>query len=95
MKLAWFNKLCDALWTGKTRGDVTAISLTDDSYQELLTDVVTAASLLATSHTQNPLMPGMPARAGLGEMVNPVTRSPVQVSGGADRDSVTVSYGNR
>ena len=67
MKLAEFNDLCSREW-GEARGEVTSLSLTDESYEEL------------SGETSK----------GVARLVNPVTRSLVTLSAGADADTAGV-----
>lgn len=95
MKLAEFKALCDREW-GEARGDITGLSLTNDSLREFTTDV-----LLAGAQDQPFLFPLVPLygsdeianiRAGAvcSKVLNPVTRTVVDISGGADEDKAEV-----
>lgn len=102
MKLAEFKDLCDREW-GEARGDVQALRLTNSSLLEFSTDV-----LLAGAQDQAFLFPMVPLygneevadiRAGAvcSKVLNPVTRSVVNISGGSDQDLAEVRrhYGNQ
>jgi hypothetical protein len=82
-----FALLCDREWaSGPPFGDVTALSLTDESAAWLIGDPQAAANASL-------LLPEVPEGAA-GVVRNPVTCSDVTVTGGADSDTATVSYGN-
>jgi hypothetical protein len=74
VKLAEFDALCVREWD-EARGDVTGLNLTDDSRQELVSD------LLAT---------GAHDSAAMSAILNPVTRTAVKITGGASTDSAEV-----
>ena len=76
MKTAEFSDLCSREWAQEARGDVVGLTLTDDSLRELAEDVVTDPSGL---------------RLSLNPLVNPITRSDVEVAGGAADDTATVA----
>jgi len=101
LKLAEFKDLCDREW-GEARGDVQALHLTNSSILEFTADV-----LLAGAEDQPFLFPLIPlfdrddiasikAGAVTSKVLNPVTRSVVQVSGGSDLDLAEVQrhYGS-
>ena len=77
MKLTEFNTLCDREW-GEARGDVIGLRLTDESLSEFETDLLIHPDDRCRS-LLNPF-----------ELVNPVTRSVVKVTGGASVDAVEV-----
>ena len=76
MKAAGFTALCSREWAQEARGDVVGLTLTDDSLRELAEDVVTDPSGL---------------RLSLNPLVNPITRSDVEVAGGAADDTASVA----
>lgn len=104
MKLDQFHALCDREWAKQPRGDVKALSLTDASYEELHADFVCSESSPASPdqirEMQDALsdLAGDPAWHGKVmvlppgplELVNPVTRSVVKVTDGADTDTAEV-----
>ena len=77
MKLTEFNALCEREW-GEACGDVTGLSLTDESRAELLDD-----ALIQGIQADTILLPR-------GELFNPVTRSVVKITGGASEDTASV-----
>ncbi len=81
MKLTEFRELCQREW-GEARSDIVGLRLTDESYAELASDVLTAAEPIGWPMT----LSAEPAC----EVVNPVTRSVVKVARGADADSAEV-----
>ena len=91
MKLAEFNALCDREWHQEFKGDVVALSLTDDSYRELDRDVIIdgtqypRALLIDESE-----LPAIRAGGGIGIVMNPFTRTVVKFTGGAERDTAEV-----
>lgn len=91
MKLEQFNALCDREWHQEFKGDVVALSLTDDSYQELDRDVIIdgtqypRALLIDKSE-----LPAIAAGGGIGIVMNPFTRTVVKFTGGADKDTAEV-----
>lgn len=78
MKLSEFNDLCDREWANG-RSDVVALRLTDESYKELAEDALIRGAA------------GAPVLLPLGEMLNPVTRSVVKVTGGASANLIEVA----
>jgi hypothetical protein len=100
VKLAEFNALCVQEWAQEPRGDVKVLSLTDASYEELSADVGgerdpakikelhDALSRLATDPAYRQKVLILPP--GPLELVNPVTRSAVKITGGADADTAEV-----
>ena len=91
MKLDEFKALCDREWSRESRGDVQALNLTADSHRELCTDV------LVKGYERGPLLhidreelPVVRAGASISTIVNPVTRSVVKITGGADTDTAEV-----
>ena len=101
MKLAEFKDLCDREWD-EARGDVQALHLTNSSLLEFTADV-----LLAGAEDQPFLFPMVPlydreeiagirAGAATSQVLNPVTRSVVEVSGDSDLDLAEVQrhYGS-
>jgi len=95
VKLAEFKDLCDREWS-EARGDVTALRLTNGSILEFTCDV-----LMAGAEDEPCLFPLVPlfdrddiaeikAGAVTSKVVNPVTRSTVEVSGGSDLDLAEV-----
>lgn len=86
MKYDDFAQLCDREWAADPPfGDVTALSLTDASLAEFYR---TAPECLFITDDDGHVAAGALAAA------NPVTRSVVRVTGGAEADTATVSYGN-
>jgi hypothetical protein len=91
VKLTEFNALCDREWRQEFKGDVVALSLTDDSYRELDRDVI-----INGTQYPRPLfidkseLPAIQAGGGIGIVMNPITRSVVKFTGGADRDTAEV-----
>ena len=79
MKLDQFGALCDREWTQEARGDVKALSLTDGSYEELQAGAAAG---------YDPAF--LPPPPGPFELINPVTRSVVKITGGADSDTAKV-----
>jgi hypothetical protein len=79
VKLGQFRALCDREWMQEARGDVQALSLTDDSYEELRADALVNYDPVLVPMTLGPL-----------ELMNPVTRSAVKVTGGAASDTTEV-----
>ena len=92
MKLSEFRELCDREW-GEARGDVIGLCLTDESAGELHRDVIMDGSMSAVPF---PLLIDKSELAAIraGEFViplsNPVTRSLVKVTKGADTDTAEV-----
>lgn len=78
MRYSQFEELCHREWKPETGecGDVTALSLTDESLRELAADRFGKNSCGVVSFLRNP-----------------VTCSDVTVTGGAESDMATVSYG--
>lgn len=79
MKLDQFKALCGREWAQEARGDVKVLNLTDGSYAELGADVIMSHDSVCAPPSDEPL-----------ELVNPVTRSVVKVTSGADGDSAEV-----
>ncbi len=77
MKLAEFSALCEREW-GEARGDVIGLLLTDESLSEFETDLLIHPDDRCRS-LLNPF-----------DLVNPITRSVVKVTGGAGVDSAEV-----
>ena len=93
MTLAEFRGLCEREW-GEARGDVTGLSLTDESYDEFYRDVLmdggrTHPVPLVLSIDKSELAA---LRAGefFPPLLNHITRSPVKVTKGADEDAASV-----
>lgn len=91
MRLEQFKALCAREWAQEFRGDVQALNLTGDSHRELATDV------LIEGYTPGPLLcidqaelPAIRAGASISTIVNPITRSVVRITGGADSDTAEV-----
>ena len=74
MKLDAFQRMCEHRWNCN-QADLMSLSLTDDSYDELWLDVML--------HPESPctykFFPGV--------VQNPITRTRVKISPGADQDS--------
>ena len=89
MKTAEFSDLCSREWAQEARGDVVGLTLTDDSLRELAEDLVTdplpGRMVLRIPEGADPA-DGEP----LNPLVNPITRSDVEVAGGAASDMATV-----
>ena len=79
MKMDHFSALCDREWVLKARGDVKALSVTDGSYAELQADAAIG---------YDPAF--LPPAPGPFTLINPVTRSVVTITGGADSDTAEV-----
>jgi hypothetical protein len=77
VKLAEFSALCEREW-GEARGDVVGLLLTDESLSEFETDLLIHPDDQCRS-LLNPF-----------DLVNPITRSVVKVTGGASVDSAEV-----
>ena len=93
MKTAGFAALCSREWAQEARGDVVGLALTDDSLRELAEDVVTdplpaPMVLRIPEHDLGATASGL----SLSHLVNPITRSDVEVAGGAPDDTATVAY---
>ena len=93
MKTAAFTALCCREWAQEARGDVTGLTLTAESLRELAEDVVTdpfpaPKVLRIAEHDLGATTSGLSLR----RLVNPVTRSDVEVAGGAAGDTATVRY---
>jgi hypothetical protein len=71
VKLDQFKLLCDREWRQERRGDVTTLNLTAASLAELETDLIVNPD----DRCHSVLDPFA--------LVNPVTRSPVKVTGGS------------
>ena len=91
MKLDQFMALCEREWTQEFRGDVQALHLTADSHRELNTDVLvkgySPGHLLYIDREE---LPAIRAGAAISIIVNPITRSEVKITGGADSDTAEV-----
>lgn len=77
----------------EVRGDVVGLALTADSLRELAEDVVTdplpaPMVLRIAEHDLGATASGL----SLSHLINPVTRSDVEVVGGAAANSATVQY---
>jgi hypothetical protein len=79
MKMDQFGALCDREWALNARGDVKALSLTDGSYGELQAGAAVG---------YDPAF--LPPSPGPFELINPVTRSVVKITGGAASDTAEV-----
>lgn len=77
MKLTEFRELCEREW-GEARGDVTGLSLTDESAEELWRD-----KLMQGFQDEEILLPS-------DQLFNPVTRTIVKITKGADEDTASV-----
>jgi hypothetical protein len=79
VKLAEFNALCEREWE-KQKGDVQSLYLTQESAEELGTDVL--------------LNPDGPHVSGfqIGKLCNPITKSAVEIRPGAPRDRAGAWY---
>jgi len=84
MTLAELEKWCDYHWK-TTRSTVAKLFLTDHSHQELSLDVAKITHF--DDHDK-------PAGVKVTSVINPVTRSPIDVTGGAERDSVVLEGGS-
>jgi hypothetical protein len=95
VKLSQFRALCHREWVqGDFRGDVVALHLTDESYDELSLEALTAGDLPDLELIINePWVPERSCGAALSTLSNPVTRSQVKVTGGSDWDWVEVRRG--
>lgn len=92
MKTAEFADMCRREWMDG-RGDLVGLSLTNDSLREFSEDVI-------ANPLPGPLILRIPEGSApenitgisLGPVVNPVTRSDVEVAGDARVDAATVRY---
>lgn len=93
MKLTEFRKLCYDEWDQQPHGDVTSLSLTDGSYDELQRDISAEAAWPSFVR----LTPGeaevLRNGGGVPRYRNPVTRSVIGIAGGAASDTATVHFG--
>ena len=91
MKLDQFKALCDREWAQEFRGDVQGLSLTAGSHRELATDVLvegySPGHLLYIDPAE---LSAIRAGASISTIVNPITRSVVKITGGADSDTAEV-----
>ena len=91
MTLAEFRDLCEREW-GEARSDVTSLSLTDESCDELHRDVIMDGG--RTIHfpllVDEAELEAVRAGGMIPRLVNHITRSVVKVTGGASVDSVEV-----
>jgi hypothetical protein len=104
VKLSQFYDLCDREWGQESRGDVRALSLTDASYEELRGDFTGSESSPISPAQIREMQAALSGLAGDPawrgkvmvlppgplELVNPVTRSVVKVTDGADSDTAEV-----
>lgn len=95
MKLDQFNDLCDRMWHHSgVFSDVIALHLTDESHAEFSADAIGGSAF--DYQLDNPF-DGEPKTTTAGlrvdKFVNPVTRTTVKVTGGADEDTATVQTG--
>jgi hypothetical protein len=79
MKMDQFSALCGREWALKARGDVKSLSVTDGSYAEFQVDAAIG---------YDPAF--LPPAPGPFTLINPVTRSVVKITGGADSDTAEV-----
>lgn len=91
MKYAEFTALCQQEWLNG-HGDLTGLSLTDESYQELAVDAIIDPAVIVPTvlRIREEDLPAMSA-GELTELVNPVTRSTVRAVGGASIDMMQIS----
>lgn len=83
MKLSQFRLLCDREWRQERRGDVTALHLTDESYAELEREALMDGDLVGLELFIRPEeVAAVACGAALSTLSNPVTRTPVKVTGG-------------
>lgn len=93
MKLSQFRLLCDREWRQERRGDVTALHLTDESYAELERDAITDGDLPGLElFIRKADLAAVTAGAALSALDNPVTRTPVKITGGDTWDWMEVRY---
>lgn len=91
MKLDQFNDLCQRLWgENGVFSDVIALHLTGESQAELSADAATSGPVEING---GPFETGTRVGVRCDEITNPVTRSVVKVTGGADEDAVTMQTG--
>ena len=88
--MSQFSELCDMIWSQKFHGDVTGLKLSDASYEELRDECLADGLGILVP---DDIPTGVPVGATLTALVNPVTRSMVDVSGGGTSTLVTISYG--
>jgi hypothetical protein len=94
VKLDQFNALCYRAWAMESRGDIIALHLTDASYAELEREVLADGALPGFRlFIEKREAPGAYRTPPLACLQNPVTRSPVEVTGGAARDTAEVHSG--
>lgn len=95
MKLDQFNDFCQRMWGNSgVFSDVVALHLTDESQAELSANAINGS---AFDYQLDSPFGGEPKTTTAGlrvdKLVNPVTRSVVKVTGGADEDTATVQAG--
>lgn len=95
MKLAAFKDLCDREWAKDQHGDVQALHLTNSSLMELTCDVLLAGSSDPFLFPLEPLIgsddiKGKPVGAVCRDILNPITRTVIHISGDSDRDFAEV-----
>lgn len=96
MNLDQFNALCEHEWGhGGAFNDVVALHLTDESLADLSGDIANNGSpfdyALGNPFGDEPKPVAVGFRAS--EVVNPVTRTVVKVTGGAGEDTATLKTG--
>jgi hypothetical protein len=80
VKLAEFNDLCDREWAKPKRGDVVSLLLTGPSAAELARDaLVNGTPDLSLLRIQKSELPAIRTGAGISRVVNPVTRTVVEI----------------
>jgi len=92
VKLSQFRALCDREWRQESRGDVTALHLTDDSYAELQREAIMDGEFPGCCELFIEKAGAADARHGTAAVSfqNPVTRSPVKITGGGTWDWMEV-----
>lgn len=93
MKLTEYRELCEREW-GEARGDVTGLHLTDESYEELLRDVLmdggrTHPVPLILNIGKSELA-ALRAGESFPPLLNHITRTQVKVTKGAGEDKAQV-----
>jgi hypothetical protein len=99
MTLDDFYALCDRAWSdAESRGDVIELRLVPASRSELCVEVLTTGPSLASMRNliNDDALDGIAASSLVTDVVNPVTRSAVKITGSSDgTDRALVSYGSR
>jgi hypothetical protein len=92
MKLAEFDALCEREWE-KNHGDILSLHLTDESRKEFENELLVHPRfdpffLQISKEEMEAFQDGI----AIPRVLNPVTRSTIEIIGGSDRDYAEVRY---